>query len=385
MSELISKAASDNRRRYLLATVSTIAIIGLGVVEAEAGEATEDRPTVWIELGGQLDHLGKQADPYIPPFAELGIQNGLISPAVVQKPSNYALGEEGSIRFQPHGSEWSLSASLRYGRSSTKKRQHQEVSVTTYLSGYPTPIHPNGPNQNGPIPRTADYTAKSSETHSVVDFQVGRDVGLGVMSPAGVSRFDVGIRFAQFTSRSNLTLLADPNPYKGFKYFPSRHRSLPVADHFQFYRGYPDIRRSFNGIGPSAAWSGSVPIATGGDGGAEVSVDFGANLAVLFGRQKVRVEHQTTADRVIHTPFRNPKYIHDTYSDNRITSRSRSVVIPNIGGEAGISLNFPNAKVSVGYRADFFLGAMDGGIDTYKGYDRNFYGPFATISIGLGN
>jgi hypothetical protein len=32
----------------------------------------------------------------------------------------------------------------------------------------------------------------------------------------------------------------------------------------------------------------------------------------------------------------------------------------------------------------YFLGAMDGGIDARKTYDRNFHGPFATISIGLG-
>jgi len=60
------------------------------------------------------------------------------------------------------------------------------------------------------------------------------------------------------------------------------------------------------------------------------------------------------------------------------------VIVPNIGGFAGLSLRFPNAKVSFGYRADAFFGAMDGGIDARKTYDRDFYGPFATISIGLG-
>jgi len=59
-------------------------------------------------------------------------------------------------------------------------------------------------------------------------------------------------------------------------------------------------------------------------------------------------------------------------------------VVPNLGGFAGLSFKYPNAKVSVGYRADFFFGAMDGGIDAHKSYDRDFYGPFATVSIGLG-
>jgi hypothetical protein len=40
--------------------------------------------------------------------------------------------------------------------------------------------------------------------------------------------------------------------------------------------------------------------------------------------------------------------------------------------------------VSFGYRADFFFGAMDGGIDTRNTSTVSFHGPFATISIGLG-
>jgi hypothetical protein len=72
-----------------------------------------------------------------------------------------------------------------------------------------------------------------------------------------------------------------------------------------------------------------------------------------------------------------------SYHHHTDIARSHSVVVPNIGGFAGMSLKFPNAKISLGYRADFFFGAMDGGIDARKTYDRNFYGPFATISIGL--
>jgi hypothetical protein len=60
------------------------------------------------------------------------------------------------------------------------------------------------------------------------------------------------------------------------------------------------------------------------------------------------------------------------------------VTVPNIGGFAGLSFRYNVAKISFGYRADFFFGAMDGGIDTRKNYDRNFYGPFASVSIGLG-
>jgi hypothetical protein len=59
-------------------------------------------------------------------------------------------------------------------------------------------------------------------------------------------------------------------------------------------------------------------------------------------------------------------------------------VVPNVGGFAGVSLQRGAAKVSLGYRVDFFFGAMDGGIDTTKSENRGFYGPFANISIGFG-
>jgi hypothetical protein len=50
-----------------------------------------------------------------------------------------------------------------------------------------------------------------------------------------------------------------------------------------------------------------------------------------------------------------------------------------------VSWRTSNAKVSLGYRADMFFGAIDGGIDTRKNENRGFYGPFASISIGLGD
>jgi len=64
-------------------------------------------------------------------------------------------------------------------------------------------------------------------------------------------------------------------------------------------------------------------------------------------------------------------------------SRSHSVTVPNVGGFAGLSFRYTNAKVSLGYRADFFFGAMDNGIDRKTLEDRGFYGPYASIGIGL--
>jgi len=384
MSELIHKSSGRFCRSHFLTTASVSAIIGLGCFGvANASDAAADRPSVWIEVGGQLDHLGAQSEPYVPPFADVASQHGLISPLAVQKASNYAFGEEGKITIQPEGASWTFSASVRYGRSSTKKHQHQEIAIPSVYIGPYTNIEVAGPAGQA-IPRTADYGARTGESHLILDFRAGKDVGLGALTHHSSSHLDFGVRFAQFTSKSHLDLLADPDPHLASKYFPPFQRSLPIIMYYQFYKAHPDTTRSFHGLGPSLAWSGSVPLFDRTDSDAEVTLDLGANLSVLVGRQKTRIQHHTAADRIKHNPFGNPKYVHDTYSDYRVTSRSRSVVVPNVGGLAGISLKFPNAKVSMGYRADFFFGAMDGGIDIRRTYDRDFYGPFATISIGLG-
>ncbi len=58
--------------------------------------------------------------------------------------------------------------------------------------------------------------------------------------------------------------------------------------------------------------------------------------------------------------------IQNLYTRSAAINRVRTVVVPNLGAMAGLSFRYANAKVSFGYRADFFFGAIDGGIDTRK-------------------
>ena len=108
------------------------------------------------------------------------------------------------------------------------------------------------------------------------------------------------------------------------------------------------------------------------------------NVAVLFGRQRAEVHHQTTAvSGVFHDLVRSGyRYVVSQKSVNPLI-RSRTLTVPNVGALVGATFRIENVKVSAGYKADFFLGAMDGGIDARKAYDQSFYGPFATVSIGF--
>ncbi|HEY5239080.1 MAG TPA: hypothetical protein VIJ62_11915 [Rhizomicrobium sp.] len=125
-----------------------------------------------------------------------------------------------------------------------------------------------------------------------------------------------------------------------------------------------------------SVWQSAAPL-LGNTQTGEIELDWGANAAVLFGRQQANGGHQTSS---IYAGIYPRIYSSKSGSFNR----RRTVTVPNLGGFAGLSFLYADAKVSFGYRGDFFFGAMDAGNDTKKAETVGFYGPFAAISIGLG-
>jgi len=381
MSELNNTRAGNDIRLQLLGTVSALTLLVAVSTNAKAEDA--DRPTVWIELGGQLARVDGGGQQFAPPFIMKTPRPApeTISPLSVGHAPRYSFGGEGKISFEPQGTNWVFSAGVRFGRSNAHKHLHQQ--------SYPTkprlpPITPSALVVFQYALPFSDVDRKESESHAILDFQAGKDVGLGMFGRDSTSVLSVGVRFAQFTSRSNVALKSQPDFDVSYKYFYGH--SFPTRVHFHENAATASAARSFRGIGPSLAWTASVPIAGNVDEG-QVAVDWGINAAVLFGRQKAKIHHETTAQ------YWSAKYhqysaagatVTTAYHHNANPVRSRSVTVPNIGGFAGLSFRYDAAKVSLGYRADFFFGAIDGGIDGRKAYDRNFYGPFATVSIGLG-
>jgi hypothetical protein len=384
MSELMNTKEQSSGKWHLLTSVSAAALIALFPQSASAGD---DRPTVWIEVGAQLERLTNGQESFAPLFVTPLLENPFTPPAEVQRPPRYSFGQEGRISFQPEGSDWSFTAAIRYGRSNSSGNVHEETSPASAHAVQSAPLL--GIYETGLVAPTTERFAttasRTQDTHLVLDFMAGKDVGLGAFGAHGSSTFSAGVRFAQFTSRSKVRIDADPDFAFSYKYLTSifgipGYFKLP-AQSWNLYSGKMQLARSFTGAGPKLEWDANATL-FGDQGSGAVTFDWGLNGALLFGRQKVSAHHETMAHRNLelsHGPLPTlyPTKVHDT-------SRSRSVVVPNIGGFAGLSMRFPNAKVSFGYRVDAFFGAMDGGIDTRKTYDRDFYGPFATISIGLG-
>jgi hypothetical protein len=363
----------------LLMTVSTVALIAALGVPKTARASESDGPTFWIELGGQLEHVDAAKERFEPPFLTRSPRPApeTISPATIPHPARYSVGGEAKLSLVPHDTDWVFSAEVRYGRSNAIEHVHQQSYPAQYTPTYlGFPLAPVKPF----AAQFSDTQAKFRESHVILDFQAGKDIGLGILSRHGTSTLNFGIRFAQFGEASRVTFRSDPD----------WHFSPITIGNAKFNKGQPyhsnfanlSAEQSFRGIGPSLSWNASAPIA-GRAEESELAIDWGLNAAVLFGRQKA------SNQREIIGYYHELKYLagqRATLYDHvtPIPNRSHGVVVPNVGGFAGLSFHYGAAKVSLGYRADFFFGAIDGGIDTRKTYDRDFYGPFAAVSIGLG-
>jgi|HubBroStandDraft_2_1064218.scaffolds.fasta_scaffold25472_4 iron complex outermembrane receptor protein len=382
MSELIKTSAHREFRWTLLTTVSALALAGAVYAGDAKANDDSDHPVIWIELGGQFTQLNTPGEKFAPPFILATPRPGpeTISPLGVPHPPRVSIDGDAKISFQPENSDWIFSAAVRIGRSNAKQHVHQQT--------YPT--HPTGFTcSTGCQPKYQralqfmDTAANESESHAIVDFAAGKDLGIGMFGGQTSSVFSFGLRFAQFRAQSNIAFKSDPDAkvhivtYGNYKFRSGATYHSNAAT--------SSASRSFQGLGPSISWNNSTRVA--GHETRGLALDWGVNAAILFGRQKARVHHQTTAR------YHKGKYYISSRPNYRYTQsrntppdqiRSRTVIVPNMGGFAALSYRFGDAKLNVGYRADFFFGAMDGGIDTHKSENVGFYGPFASISVGLG-
>jgi iron complex outermembrane receptor protein len=357
MSEITNHSAGrTNLRTTLLATVCGASLFAALCVSrpAAAAEDDADHPVVWVEVGGDFTQLNNSQELYLPPFALVTPRRSFITQLPLYTEKNAPVSWDGyaKISFEPSSTDWVFSASIRYGRNRTNRFQEQRTNQLTGTLGALA------------FDAYQDVAAQNSESHMVLDFLAGKDVGLGRFGSGGSSVISVGVRYAQFDSRSTVGVHYQPtNQYQPFHLFQA---SFTAA-------------RKFTGIGPSLSWDASADL-IGSPQEGEISLDWGLNGAVLFGRRRADIHHQTT--HYYEYRIRYPRYI--TYHTGSSPNRSKQAVVPNVGGFASVSWRLPNAKVSMGYRADIFFGAMDGGINMAKSENRGFYGPFASVSIGIG-
>jgi len=377
MSELISKNDNCATIRWKLLTGASALALTAYISSATMAKAEDiDRPTVWIELGGQLEQMSGLSAPFTAPFmTAITPTPGPYSDDIFdkgQEPPRYALGFSGDITFQPEDSDWLFTAAIRYGRSHANKHIHHQ-------SPSPLKYNPYGHTAFAKYGAAfADTKAAYDEKHEVLDFQAGKDVGLGLFGRDGTATLSAGVRFADFTSRSTVDIHGRPTvELVKTNYGISRTR-------FHGYTLTAHAARSFKGIGPSLSWNASAALAGNRQDG-ELTLDWGIQGALLFGKQKAKTDHQSESY------YKPPRYSYLSYHGTQTvhpphhSTRSKSATVPNIGAVVGLSMKYPNVKFSLGYRYDTFLKAMDTGIDARKTSNLTFNGPYASISIGIGD
>ena len=136
MSELMNTCGDQrNSRLQFLATTSALAIVGATywIGQSKASDQDTDRPTVWIELGGQMEHIAGQGDAFAPGFIAANPKSPVLqstTPLQAQRPMPFNFGEEAKITLQPKGSDWVFSAAVRYGRSSNVRHVDHQINQT---------------------------------------------------------------------------------------------------------------------------------------------------------------------------------------------------------------------------------------------------------------
>lgn len=369
MSELMNTQNSRNDFRWqLLATVSAAALLASVCVGPQA-KAADGQPPFWIELGGQFAQHENAQESFLPPFvlATPRPPFAVVPPSHIEKAPPSSGDGTAKITFAPDETGWGFSAGILYGRSNRNQSVNQltpHVSVPTSFTRYG---HAHGP---GTLYNAYQHiTARNNENHTILDFRAGKDFGLGMFGSGGSSAVSLGVRYAQFNSQSSSVITSHPTNKNTYYLVHRINASF-------------DAERKFTGIGPSLSWDASAGL-IGNPSEGSITFDWSLNGAVLFGRQRVQAHHQTT--NILYRRYTElPPFQSLVYHNNALRGRSKQVTVPNLGGFAGVSWRYPNAKVTLGYRADFYFGAMDGGIDTAHKENVGFYGPFATVSMGIG-
>jgi len=335
-----------------------------------------------IELGGQVQRHRVPYETLGAEFADLFSDNS--NPLASQhRDFDRGDGREVRLTFRP-GGDWSVSTGVRYGRTNTgTTRTHdQEVGDTGCAVGYPfdvtyfcTPEY-----QEGEFLKYAqnwvDTTARSREEHTIIDFTLGHDVGLGLPFESAVA---AGVRHATFGSTTNVSMrgVANwdiPEYWTAFKYTATadQYKTSIAAD------------REFKGFGPALSWAAAQNL-LGTDDTGHLKLDWGLTGGVLFGKQKTSISGSHEASdfygRYIETIA--PRFENSVVTPINIP-RSQSVTVPFVDLDLGLAYEVGRVKVGAGYRWERYFDVLDVGYDEHKDADRTIDGPYFKIAVGFG-
>jgi outer membrane receptor protein involved in Fe transport len=329
----------------------------------------------WVEIGGSIGRLESDNERVTAPFME-EYQPSLVFPLDVQdRRLDTSDQREMKLTYAPGGG-WRVSGAVRYGRANGSGRQASYVQLPG--ANWTLPFIGVTTYHEGPL----DYgvsTVSDGEEHTIADFAVGKDIGLGAWGEGGQSSLSLGVRYAQFKSRSAVSLIGTPDWY-----WPDLANSKYRQDTHTEYATSLNSERAFKGAGPVLSWDAAKQL-FGDDASGHVNVDWNISGGVLFGKQTLQAEGNRYAgySHVPHIALAVP--ITDTVYNAPISlRRSKNATVPTLDLSLGVSYAIDRVKVSTGYHWERYFDAIDGGYKEAKSYDRGFDGPYLKLSLGFG-
>ncbi len=344
-----------------------------------------------VEVGGQVE---RSDAPYEPPAPDIAaaFSDTLLPKDLFNRDLDTGDSRSLKLTWRPQGSPWSVSAGLRYGKTNndTAHFQAEEEGDGGCAFGGPyaylCPIYEYYYGFSPYFYSTtwADASVRSAEEHTIVDFAVGRDVGLGGVSKSTVS---AALRYGEFKSDSKGEFRGVPSWYvpDGWLPFAGPAKYPATGD---FYAA--DIRehREFKGVGPVISWDAAKSLWES-DRAGHVDVDWSIGAGVLFGKQKTQVTgtqaHAQFVGDYVQFRYASPNDFDDpAVTPLGIEPRSKSVSVPVVDVSLGLSYEVQRIKLSTGYRWERYYDALDGGYSETKKYDRTIDGPYFRLSVGFG-
>jgi outer membrane receptor protein involved in Fe transport len=344
-----------------------------------------------VELSGQVQRQDAPYEPFAPAsFAN--VSDALNTTQGIQN-RNLDWGDGRSVRltYRPEGSPWSVSATMRYGRTNGGTHlQHQDVlndpNVCAFLPGIIANLFCNPESakyiesaMHYPVVSFSDVSARDQEKHEIVDFVVGREFGLG--SAFSRSEVSAGLRYASFNSSTRFTARALDNWN-----IPQGWSSVTSTVYES--RAAMSATRKFRGAGPTVSWDAAVPL-LGNDRTGHLDLDWTVTGGVLFGDRKTQVvgdDMLRKAGVVIGSTgvsFPVPTIgTPTTFPVDQNRSQSGSVPVADLS--LGLSYEAGRMKVGAGYRWERYFDVLDTGFESEKKTDRTIDGPYFKIAIGFG-
>ena len=351
-----------------------------------------------VELGGQVQQHDAPYGTVTPTFVDAF--SATVDPTQTQhRDLDWGDGREVKLTYRPMGSPWTFTTAARYGRTNggTGMIHVDEVAgpaacgqdrallviarefcdPTYEIPGYPD-IDLYAPEFIVTPMNWSDASINTREEHEVVEFGVGRDVGIGLVG-GGESSLAFAVRRASFESLTHATMAGIPNMVIPEGWVLAGR----LSTHDRYGSTY-DARREFEGIGPMVSWDAAAPLFGNEDSG-HVDLDWSMSGGVLFGKQETAATGSEESGHFSGSYYLPPSASGTlTTAPRNIAPRETSVSVPVVDVSLGLAYEIQRIKVGVGYRWERYFNVLDAGFEEEEAYDRTISGPYFKLAIGFG-